>query len=386
MTQFRTRITHFSNTIFDGSYVEKSQCIFTLIALTLGCFAILLSFTLLLTDAASNINRQGYVELLEISSVCSLYSLILTMIGNFIKDRESRWYAHVCVFSYVMVNVFILFYIGVYSMGTGIALAGAPIIGLILFDRRLIFTSLGSGLLIFIAFNVFMLTNNLEYAPIVQNQAEPYRDPIWLMTMLTFVSGHLGLLVFIGHTSISRWKEREAQVTFLSTTDPLTHLSNRRHLMEHYQQEYQRAIRQQSPLSIFLVDLDHFKQVNDTFGHLSGDEALKVAAWTLKDTLRETDLVGRYGGEEFLVILPDTDGRAAIQVADRFRRALQANAIELPDGQRLTITASIGLNTSIPKSLTDLDHFLASADKALYQAKNNGRNQVTIAVENEQAA
>jgi diguanylate cyclase (GGDEF)-like protein len=331
-------------------------------------------------------NRQGYVELLEISSVCSLYSLILSMVGNFIKHKESAWYAHLCVFSYVMVNVFILFYIGVYSIGTGIAMAGAPIIGLILFDQRLIFSSLGGGLAIFVAFTVFLLTQNIEYAPIVHHDEAPYKDPIWLMTMLTFVSAHLSLLVFIGHTSISRWKQREAEVTFLSTTDPLTNIANRRHLMEQYQLEYQRAMRYQTPLSIFLVDLDHFKRVNDTYGHLSGDEALKIAAKTLKDTLRETDLAGRYGGEEFLVILPQTDGRAAIQVADRFRRALQACPIQLPDGQTLNVTASIGLNTMTPTSLEDLDHFLASADKALYQAKNNGRNQVTIAVETAQLA
>ncbi|GLQ32474.1 GGDEF domain-containing protein [Litoribrevibacter albus] len=387
MAQLKTILTHLSESIFDGSYVEKSQCICFLIALALGAFSILLSLTLLLTDLNTiNMNREGYQELLEISSICSLYNLILAMLGNLIKNKDNRVYAHACIFSYVLINVLILFYIGVYSMGTGIALAGAPIIGLILFDRHLIFTGLGSGVIIFIGFNIFLLTNNLEYAPIVQHQIAPYRDPIWLMTMLTFVSVHLGLLVYIGHTSITRWKQREAEVTFLSTTDPLTLLSNRRHLMEHYHQEYQRAIRQQSPISIFLVDLDHFKQVNDTYGHLCGDEALKMAAKTLKDTLRETDLVGRYGGEEFLVILPDTNGRAAVQVADRFRRALQANPIHLSDGHQLNITASIGLNTTTPKHVSELDHFLASADKALYEAKNNGRNQVTIAMESENAA
>ena len=127
-------------------------------------------------------------------------------------------------------------------------------------------------------------------------------------------------------------------------------------------------------MSILMCDIDHFKQVNDTYGHQSGDVALKSAADTLKATLREIDMVGRYGGEEFLAILPNTDGKSAIQVADRFRRALQAQQITLPDNNIINITASIGLHTITPENIGGLEHFLAEADKALYQAKRDGRN------------
>ncbi|GAA3922912.1 GGDEF domain-containing protein [Litoribacillus peritrichatus] len=386
MHQITKIVRHLSTKIFEGSYVEKSQCIFVLIALATACFSILLSCTLLITDSnTGSMDRQGYQELLEISSISSLYCLILFMVGNYIRSANNRWYPQVCLYSYVIVNAIILFYIGVFSIGTGIALAGAPIIGLIIFNRRMIFSSLFSGLFILLVFSVFIQMKQLDYAPIVMDKELTYHDPVWLVTMMAFVGAHLALLVLVGNASISRWKKREAEVTFLSTTDPLTQISNRRQLMDLFKMEYLRAARSKQPISIFLVDLDHFKQVNDAYGHQSGDEALKSAADTLKETLRETDLVGRYGGEEFLAILPNTDGKAAVQVADRFRRALQAKQIALPDGQVISITASIGLHTVVPEHIGGLEHFLAEADKALYQAKHNGRNQVTIALRNAQA-
>ncbi len=387
MQQINKIVTHLSAKIFEGTYVEKSQCIFVLMALATACFSILLSFTLLVTDHTSgHMDRQGYQELLEISSVSSLYSLILSLIGNYINSHENRWYAQVCLFSYVLLNSVILFYIGVFSIGTGIALAGAPIIGLIIFNRKMIFLSFLSGLLILSVFSISLQLRYFDYAPIVMDNELTYRDPVWLVTMMAFVCAHLALLVLVANASIMRWKRREAEVTYLSTTDSLTQIANRRQLMNQFKMEYLRAARSKQPISIFLVDLDHFKQVNDTYGHQSGDVALKSAADTLKATLREIDMVGRYGGEEFLAILPNTDGKSAIQVADRFRRALQAQQITLPDNNIINITASIGLHTITPENIGGLEHFLAEADKALYQAKHNGRNQVTIALRTQQSA
>jgi len=382
MTLLKQFLSNFSNSIFEGSYVEKSQCIFILITLAGALLAILLALTLLIVpDRFFAMNREGYQELREIASLCSLYSLILYMAGNFIKQGNNRWYAHLCLYSYAMVNALILLYIGAYSIGTGIALAGAPLIGLIIFDKRLTFSSLFIGLVILAGFTLLVQLEIINYSPIIIDHKTPNKDPVWLITMFTFVIGHLALLIAIGDVSIKRWKQREAEVTYLSATDPLTQLANRRTLMKEYKREYLKGMRTEQPLSIFLVDLDHFKQVNDTYGHLSGDIALKSAAKTLKATVRETDVVGRYGGEEFLAILPNTGSQAAVQIADRFRRALQALLIELPDQQRLQLTASIGLNTRIPESLEDLDHFLAETDAALYLAKENGRNQVSIVKE-----
>ena len=380
MTLLKQFLSNLSNSIFEGSYVEKSQCIFILITLAGALLAILLALTLLIVpDRLFVMNREGYQELREIASLCSLYSLILYMLGNFIKQEDNRWYAHLCLYSYVMVNALILLYIGAYSIGTGIALAGAPLIGLIIFDKRLTFSSLFVGLVILAGFTLLVQLKIIDYSPITIDHKAPYQDPVWLILMFTFVIGHLALLIAIGDVSIKRWKKREAEVTYLSAIDPLTQLANRRTLMEEYKREYLKGMRTEQPLSIFLVDLDHFKQVNDTYGHLSGDIALKSAAATLKAAVRETDVVGRYGGEEFLAILPNTDSQAAIQIADRFRRALQALLIELPDHQRLQLTASIGLNTRPPTGLEDLDHFLAETDEALYLAKQNGRNQVFVA-------
>jgi diguanylate cyclase (GGDEF)-like protein len=377
MSQPKKIISLVSKKIFEGSYIEKSQCIFLFISLVTACFSILLGVILAFTDSNTlTINRNGYEGLLQASSLSSVYCLIMYLVGRYLSPKEHRWYAHACIYSYVFINCVILFFIGPYSLATGIALAGAPLIGLIIFDKRLIYSSLSIGLIVLIVSTVLFQHNALPYAPIRTNQITQYQDPLWLFTVMSFVFAHLALLVFIASVSISRWRIREAEATFLSTTDPLTGIPNRRHLMTQFKKEYARALRSKQPISIFLVDLDFFKQVNDEHGHLLGDEALKSAASILKESLREVDLVGRYGGEEFLAILPNTDVESAHMVAERFRENLANHVIPLGPSQNLTITASIGLNCQIPSNTDALDHFLAEADKALYRAKSKGRNKV----------
>lgn len=163
----------------------------------------------------------------------------------------------------------------------------------------------------------------------------------------------------------------------LTYTDGLTGIRNRRYLNRALDREFSRAKREKLPLSLLLIDIDHFKQFNDKYGHLVGDDCLRVVASTIESAaLRENDIVARYGGEEFCVLLPNTDEPGAHQVAELIRRRVCEIDFVAGD-QHVTITVSLGLTTCIPERHHEIDQFISAADSALYQSKRNGRNQVT---------
>ncbi|GAB3361305.1 MULTISPECIES: GGDEF domain-containing protein [Giesbergeria] len=170
-----------------------------------------------------------------------------------------------------------------------------------------------------------------------------------------------------------------------ANTDGLTGLCNRRHFFELGVRELSRATRHHRPVVVCMIDIDHFKQVNDTYGHAAGDKVLVVMARTLAQQLRDTDVLARLGGEEFAILLPDTPLEIAKEIAERLRTALADARVALDDGGLLHFTVSIGVALR-HSSTTTLEQMLRSADVALYAAKTAGRNQVHIAASDGVAA
>lgn len=168
-------------------------------------------------------------------------------------------------------------------------------------------------------------------------------------------------------------RETEQQIAM---TDPLTGLYNRRGFFELARHELERSWRFYRPLGLLMADIDHFKVVNDTYGHIAGDAVLTQMAQTMRETLREVDLICRFGGEEFCVMLPESDPRGAMQAAERLRAAIEAREY-LHRDLRLRVTISIGLAhlTTLNQSLEEL---IENADKALFDAKSKGRNRVCV--------
>ncbi|TFY93964.1 PleD family two-component system response regulator [Pseudomonas nabeulensis] len=166
----------------------------------------------------------------------------------------------------------------------------------------------------------------------------------------------------------------------LMNSDGLTGLSNRRHFDEYLELEWRRAMRDQTQLSLLMIDVDFFKTYNDSFGHVEGDEALRKVAGAIREaSSRPSDLPARYGGEEFALVLPNTSPGGARLVAEKLRMAvagLKIPHIAPSEGSHLTI--SIGLSTMTPQLGTDCRQVILAADKGLYTAKHNGRNQVGI--------
>ncbi|SIR16817.1 response regulator receiver modulated diguanylate cyclase [Rhizobium sp. RU35A] len=167
-----------------------------------------------------------------------------------------------------------------------------------------------------------------------------------------------------------------SQTIELAVTDGLTGLSNRRYLDSHLKTLFNRAASRMRPLSVCMTDIDRFKQVNDTYGHDTGDEVLREFARRIRSTVRGADLACRYGGEEFVVVMPDTDAAAAAAIAERLRAIIEGEPFVLNQGtQRLSITASIGI-ASNASGIDTPEHLLKQADRALYAAKLAGRNRV----------
>jgi diguanylate cyclase (GGDEF)-like protein len=161
-------------------------------------------------------------------------------------------------------------------------------------------------------------------------------------------------------------------------TDHLTGLYNRRYFMNRAGEEIERSLRHQAPLSVLMIDIDHFKDFNDSFGHATGDRVLQTVARAMKEALRKPDICSRHGGEEFAVLLPDTPGDSAYYVADRVRKTLSGTrytGLGLPP--EVNITISVGVATC-PRDATGLDELMELADKALYRAKADGRDRVVL--------
>ena len=196
---------------------------------------------------------------------------------------------------------------------------------------------------------------------------QPVRGPKnqvgWLLLIAFGIAGGIVLILLRG---LAR---QNVMLMAASRTDSLTGLHNRRGFDEHLHDEFERSRRTRSPVSLLVLDIDAFKQVNDMFGHATGDSALEEVAHRIKMTLRAIDVPARFGGDEFAIILPETDAAGALIVADRIRAAVE----EAFAGQAAHVTTTIGVATMPDHADTPADT-LRAADRALYSAKAQGKN------------
>jgi diguanylate cyclase (GGDEF)-like protein len=166
------------------------------------------------------------------------------------------------------------------------------------------------------------------------------------------------------------------EIQELAISDSLTGVSSRRHCLDRLSQELERSKKFNYPFSVLMVDIDYFKTYNDRYGHLVGDAILKEVCVSIKENVRQIDIVGRYGGEEFCIILAETDKEQALQAAQRIRQAIEAKLIRVYD-EYVKVTVSLGL-AMFPKHAKDIEKLIDCADQALYQAKQEGRNRVSV--------
>ncbi len=174
-------------------------------------------------------------------------------------------------------------------------------------------------------------------------------------------------------------RQKNEELHLISITDSLTGLYNRKHLMETLDKEVSRSRRHQHIFSLLIIDIDHFKEYNDTYGHLAGDEVLRRLAAVFKESIRSCDYAARYGGEEFIFVLPETGAEDGAQAAERIRRRVAEEQVG-SDDKPIVVTVSVGV-ASYPIDGTDPESIIRKADGALYKAKERGRNRIVVAGE-----
>lgn len=200
---------------------------------------------------------------------------------------------------------------------------------------------------------------------------------LWILTVAVLLAAAWGLAVMLRR----RIEQADARVRELASTDEVTGLRNRRFVLERLSDEVGRSHRYLRPLSCILFDVDHFKQVNDTLGHEAGDRVLAAVAAAVQQGCRSSDVVARHGGDEFLVLLPETGPEAAAALAERLRLAVEALPVEYRQ-RKLAVTCSFGVSSLSGQGEPqpeEADHLLRRADDALYAAKRQGRNSVAQA-------
>lgn len=209
-----------------------------------------------------------------------------------------------------------------------------------------------------------------------------HKDGRWIWVLdrgkvTTWTPDGKPLLMAGTHQDINKRKQLELELTRQAQLDHLTGLSNRRHFMAQGDVELSRAIRYDTPLSVLMLDIDFFKEVNDTYGHQAGDTILQAIGKFCLNTTRKADLAARLGGEEFAIILPATDAKGALLVAEKLREYIANMEVKIPPDVSIDVTISIGVSTLDNKDI-NIDTLLNQADKALYNAKKTGRNKVCI--------
>jgi diguanylate cyclase (GGDEF)-like protein len=256
-------------------------------------------------------------------------------------------------------------------------LIGGVAVAFFLFDLRAVVSGMISASVIIAASIVGTLAGWIPYAPMLARA--PYVDgrisPWWLafMGVISLAVGLALITLFVYLTT--RLRDRELQLHEVARTDPLTGVSNRRRFLELFALEFERVQRYGGELSCVMLDLDHFKGINDRYGHAVGDRVLVAAADAFRSSLRTADVIARWGGEEFALLLPQTNLTGAQAVAERCRRALEEATITA-EGARIRVTVSVGVAGLRGGGVDSPDALMRSADAALYEAKHSGRNRV----------
>ena len=216
----------------------------------------------------------------------------------------------------------------------------------------------------------------MPYSPLFTINGKLFYNGFWLFSMLYFIAPILVTCLILFEILLSQWRHRERLIQHLSQTDPLTNALNRRSINQSLDELHHDKI---CPYAIVLLDLDHFKNINDQFGHHTGDTVLIAVSQKLGLHLRESDVVGRFGGEEFILILKQSSALKARQIAERCRAAIEDLVIQNEDGRAIRITASFGIALATDKLKPQ--QLLDQADKALYAAKASERNQIKCYLE-----
>lgn len=367
--------------VLDWCEVDKS--IFLMLILIPILMAYILGATFL-RHMAEGVNLLHFApseQLTHLQIVLVLGAVLIIGIGRWLRKDHPNvlWLQHIATQYYSLSLVLSSYYIGTMTFCTGVVLLGAPVFGFILLNRHVVWAATIVSTIALLVLTYASALGFIPYAPAIIPPSTASTNLLWTTIIFFFTAPHFIVIILFADQMVSYWRTREETIRTLSRTDMLTGLLNRHSIIEFLNKEIARTIRHGPPLTVVIIDLDHFKRINDTWGHPAGDEVLKRTASIFSQQIRQCDMVGRYGGEEFMMILPDTPLKGAAILIERCRAMLEKTIITAENGERIPISGSFGLASNDKQLALSADELIKQADNALYQAKANGRNRVELA-------
>ncbi len=315
---------------------------------------------------------------IRISTVFATLIIFIALIAlSYRYKRNAKFRKFVAYFSpmfFGAVMIYAGYTVGIYSPATIAGFVNIVLIGLVFYSRKIIygmavFASIFTLIISYLTFNEI-----IRYAPVFSDtltHSEFYHNPFWIKSMAEVYLPILLVSILFFEILLSQWRRREMKIKKMSQTDALTNVFNRRYIGE---QLSTLESKKKATYAVVLLDLDYFKKINDDYGHEVGDEVLQRVATILCTTTRIQDVVGRFGGEEFILILKDQNLQQAIEIAERCRKIIEQEEFVLETGETLKTSASFGV--ALAQENAKKEHTIRMADRALYLAKQRGRNQV----------
>ncbi len=367
---------------YSWSRVRRAR-LFSLVAAIQGATLVGVALAVLwLGPPSGNLHWAGQM-LAGSAGVATILFLLFGKWSSLLERRESegRWFLQSVTYSYGLLFGFALYLAGPFTGFTWLTITTASLSVLIGFGTLPALRLLGSLAIALFAATGAGMAGWIPYAPILALPAGVESSALrFAGTLLVHLVAATAGLAQLGFLTILL-RDRERKFRGLSARDPLTGIANRRATLERLAEAWARAQRHHEPLAVAIADVDRFKEVNDRFGHSAGDRVLERIAHALRATLRGEDHVGRWGGEEFLIVLPLQGLASARSAVERCRVRVAAEPVIAEDGRAIRATVSFGLAVFPGPGMASTQDMINAADAALYRAKAAGRNRVEIAGE-----
>lgn len=323
------------------------------------------------------LNRDVIGQAIPIGAGLTVGCIVCYGTCRLLKNNTRRsvhfWLQTLVATYYTLDMLFFGYLIGSMSMAAGAVLMGSPIFGLFLLESRAIYIALGVGISTMLTLCSLSTYGVIPYAPLLVDAAANKTSDFWLWSMMFFILPYWGVVCLLCDLIIKKLRQRETDIRYMAEHDQLTGLLNRHHIDHHVNLMFSDHGKY---CAVVLLDLDHFKHINDQFGHPCGDHVLKKTASVLTHTVRKQDVVGRFGGEEFIILMQGANLDEAHSMAERVRLQLNQLSEQHTDGRAIPISASFGVTSARAGPNTPFELLVQQADQALYQAKQHGRNQV----------
>ncbi len=325
-------------------------------------------------------NEEVALRTTTIASICALAFWVSFYLWTWLRPNPSNngfsWLLFGTVAAHIVTGTAVCYALGPYTAASGLITVAALLLGMVLLRRRYLWFAVIGWFVSMFAMHILSKAGVLPFLALFEVSIEP-SDIARVAAERAAAAAliYIPLAIVMDHL-ISVWREDERNLYDAAQFDSLTGAYTRGFAVAVMQRALLRASEEHKPLAVLMVDLDHFKRVNDAHGHAKGDLVLKQTTHAIQSTLRADDIVGRFGGEEFVVLLSGADLKQAMGAAERCRAAVET--MEVRSAPYLSVTASVGV-AAFPDHGSELDDLLKASDRAMYQAKANGRNQIESA-------